>query len=199
MIIALSCAVDGCNRKAECKGLCPMHYMRLKKNGDVNKVSYKRTGKRKKNPIEYGIWQTMCTRCRNKKREKAKYYVDKDIKVCDRWLGPDGFENFLKDMGPRPEGCTLDRIDNSKGYCRQNCRWASKEVQAINKTNILHPYISIDNRLNKKYYVRIPCLDIKYEPFYTLEEAKAYRDKVLVDKGRTDILIAIKIKEAICR
>lgn len=196
MIVALSCAVDGCNRKAESKGLCPMHYARLKKNGDVNKVSYKRTGKSKKNPVEYGVWQTMCTRCRNRKRDKAKYYVDRGIKVCDRWLGPDGFDNFLKDMGERPEGHTLDRIDNNAGYCPENCRWASKEVQAINKAKIAHPYISVDGRLKKKYYVRIQHLGIEYKSFNTLDDARQYRDNVLEKHGRTDILEVIKTKEA---
>lgn len=57
-----------------------------------------------------------------------------NVVVCDRWLV---FENFLKDMGERPEGMTLDRVDNSKGYEPGNCRWATQLQQQNNRTNNL--------------------------------------------------------------
>jgi len=65
--------------------------------------------------------------------EQLKYL---DVKICEDWLDSEnGFHNFLKDMGPRPsKTITLDRIDNSKGYEKSNCRWASRSIQNHNKS-----------------------------------------------------------------
>lgn len=57
--------------------------------------------------------------------------------VCDRWINGDGVTDgygcFLKDMGERPDGMTLDRIDNDKGYSKDNCRWVTREIQTLNR------------------------------------------------------------------
>lgn len=82
----------------------------------------------------YTTWDNMIQRCKNPKRNFYEYYGGRGIKVCTRWLK---FENFLKDMGERPEGTSIDRIDPNGNYELNNCRWATKLQQANNtrKTN----------------------------------------------------------------
>ena len=82
---------------------------------------------------EYRTWSDIKTRCYNPKRKRYRNYGGRGIKVCDRWL--ESFENFYKDMGPRPsEEHSIDRIDVDGDYCPENCRWTTHRVQATNKT-----------------------------------------------------------------
>jgi hypothetical protein len=71
----------------------------------------------------------MIDRCYRETAVNYKYYGDRGITVCDRWLGPEGFANFLADMGERPPGLTLDRLDADLGYEPGNCRWATAKQQ----------------------------------------------------------------------
>ena len=76
----------------------------------------------------------MKQRCLNPNHIHYKHYGGKGIKICDRWQGAHGFANFIKDMGPKPSlKYSLDRIDSSKNYCPENCRWGSPRQQACNR------------------------------------------------------------------
>jgi len=82
------------------------------------------------NTSTYVIWAGMKQRCMNPKAPSYKWYGALGVRVCDEWLI---FENFLKDMGERPIGMSLDRIDSNKNYCKENCRWATSKQQIRNR------------------------------------------------------------------
>lgn len=79
---------------------------------------------------EYNTWASMHARCGNENHEAFKNYGGRGITVSERW---GEFANFYADMGPRPEGKTLDRINNNEGYGPGNCQWATWEEQAANR------------------------------------------------------------------
>lgn len=88
---------------------------------------------------EYKTWISLRERCLNEKAQSYGNYGARGIGVCQSWA--DSFEAFFADMGARPDGMSLDRIDNDKGYSPENCRWANREQQARNtRTNRMLVY-----------------------------------------------------------
>lgn len=86
----------------------------------------------------YRIWTHMISRCKYESDDRYYQYGGRGITVCDQWSGENGFASFLADMGEAPKGLSIDRIDNNKGYCKDNCRWATAAEQNRNTTrNIL--------------------------------------------------------------
>lgn len=112
---------------------------------------------------EYNIWGAMKQRCYNPNNKAYQDYGGRGITVCDRWKN--SFKNFLDDMGPRPsKDHSIDRIDVNGNYCKENCRWADRTIQArnqrIRKTSISGcTGVTWDN-IKKNWHVRI-CVNYK--------------------------------------
>jgi hypothetical protein len=126
-----------------------------------------------KHPL-YKTWCNMRQRCYNQKDRRYKDYGGRGITICDHWLW---FPNFIEDVGERPEGCSVDRIDNNGNYTPENVRWATPTIQSRNRRdNNKTPYV---------YQTKHGTYQVKkgsgeklknYGNFKTFEEAKAMAD-----------------------
>ncbi|MCK6159519.1 hypothetical protein KZX29_12155 [Moraxella osloensis] len=102
-----------------------------------NSLKHGHTNHTKLSPT-YTSWASMKGRCQNKNNPKYHMYGAVGITVCEKWQT---FEGFLKDMGERPDGTSIDRIDGSLGYFKENCRWATITEQQRNlKSNVIVSY-----------------------------------------------------------
>lgn len=128
----MPCSIDGCETAGRLtKGLCLKHYRRLIRTGDPNMVRPPGVPGTTRKHFMYNAWAGMVNRCHNPRNTSYSRYGAKGITVCDRWRG--SFTAFLEDMGERPEGMTLDRIDPLGPYAPGNCRWATKVQQRANQ------------------------------------------------------------------
>jgi hypothetical protein len=110
---------------------------------------------------EYRKWSQMKTRCFNENTDHYKYYGARGITVCPEWLND--FICFYKDMGPCPDGYSLERTNNDKGYSKENCQWIPLNQQTKNTTRSIFILFDGDKysitQLSKK-------LDISYSAVY---------------------------------
>lgn len=101
----------------------------------TGETSTRTVNARKRHPL-YQTWTSMIKRCCNPKTKCYKHYGGRGISVCDRWSNYDNeqhpFWAFVEDMGEKPRGFSIDRIDNEKGYSPENCRWVSHRDQMQN-------------------------------------------------------------------
>lgn len=101
------------------------------------KHGHARRSEPSKGTPEYRSWCAMRRRCYNPKSTRYEQWGGRGIKVCPQWLGPNGFAQFLADMGRKPSPKhSIDRVDNDGHYEPGNCRWATKAEQSRNRRNV---------------------------------------------------------------
>lgn len=170
----MKCSIERCENTTVCKGLCKKHYTRLIRHGDPKACKRIFNGLYTNHKPEYNSWHSMKQRCLNKNNPNYRWYGEKGISVCGRWLDEvEGFINFYNDMGPRPDGTTLDRIDVDGDYCPENCRWADARQQSDNQHN-RRKYsnkvgVSYCNAKNK-WYAHLYKDGKRYRKYFATEE-----------------------------
>lgn len=141
------CKVPTCNKRAKCRGICPMHYCRVKKYGDVEghhpKMHFhSRAGRW---TPEYNAWVHMIQRCTNPNNKQWLNYGGRGIRVCDLWRL--SYRAFYEHVGSRPSPLhSLDRIDNDGNYEPGNVRWATAQEQGLNRRR--NPYYDRNRSVN---------------------------------------------------
>lgn len=98
-------------------------------------------------------WSRMLSRCYRPKAHNYRWYGVRGITVCQEWRSD--FFRFAQDMGERPNGCTLDRIDNDGPYNKHNCRWATQEEQTVNSSRSMGYRRLDDSRISIHEMARI--------------------------------------------
>lgn len=142
-------------------------------NNNANKVKYP---KYLYGSPTYRSWNNMKNRCLNKNNKQYKDYGGRGITFDERWLE---FAYFFEDMGEKPDGMTLDRINVNGNYCKANCRWATREEQQRNQRTQQREDIGItfdSTHRTCKWQVGISYKNKRYaNRFKTFEEAKKWR------------------------
>ena len=142
------------------------------------------------NSTEYTIWTELKRRCNRSNHKDYVNYGGRGIRVCKRW--EDSYTDFFIDMGKRPEGTTLDRIDNEGDYCKENCRWATLEEQH-NNTRVNH-YLTFNGETktiaqwSREKRISEDAIQGRLKKGKTIEEVLRVREKNLFyygDVGKT--------------
>ena len=136
----------------------------------------------------YKIWHNMIQRCTNPKNTFYENYGERGIKVCEEW---NNIESFINDMYPSyQEGLSIDRIDNNKGYSKDNCRWATRAIQSRNARVLISSntsgYRGVHWRKSRKKWtsqIRVDSKKIHIGYFKTAEEGAVAYDKYIIDNN----------------
>lgn len=161
--------------KCECGGVKETYKNQLDSGAakhcgcDANRTPNLSHGMRK-HPL-YSIWSSMIDRCSNPKNENYHNYGGRGISVSKEWMD---VSIFIRDMSPRPDKFSLDRIDNEKGYSKENCRWATMAQQGRNKRDtIFIEYNGVNKPLiewAEEKGVKRDTMYMRYRRGYTNEE-----------------------------
>jgi hypothetical protein len=116
-------------------------------------------------------------RCHNSNNKDYRYYGGRGITVCPSWR--ENKDNYYRDMGLRPEGYTLDRKDNNLGYCKENCRWATREEQTRNRELTLSLTYEGETRSVSEWAV---LKNIPYETLKARVTRLGYDAKTAIEK-----------------